>query len=171
MEGLDDLLSLLKRVKTKGWDDAFPDNLYDNDSKEAIRRNPTSSGHLSTFLNAIEEARVCMSALNEAQRRVGKRLRCLRRLSKPFVLEDGIKRIPDDVLAIVFEMGHHFGGGRHPFAVGVSHVSRRFRSQPRYCGQQFTNPMEKVRFENFFPGQVDLISTSKRTVVTIPSLF
>ncbi|TDL13571.1 hypothetical protein BD410DRAFT_399393 [Rickenella mellea] len=76
----------------------------------------------------MEGARVCMKALNEAQRRLGKRLRRLRRLSKPLVLEDGIKRLPDDVLAIIFEMGCHFNeDDLYQFAVCVSHVSHRFR--------------------------------------------
>ncbi|TDL21202.1 hypothetical protein BD410DRAFT_307978 [Rickenella mellea] len=80
-------------------------------------------------MNAIKEARACMKALNETQRRLGRRLRCLRRLSKPLVLEDGINRLPDDVLAIIFEMTRHFNGdGQYQFAVGVSHVSRRFRT-------------------------------------------
>ncbi|TDL21214.1 hypothetical protein BD410DRAFT_308329 [Rickenella mellea] len=88
-----------------------------------------SSGHLSSFLNAIEEARVCMKALNEAQRRLGKRLRCLRRLSQPFVLEEGIKRLPNEVLAVIFEMAHYLDGeGPVQFALCVSHVSRRFRN-------------------------------------------
>ncbi|TDL21213.1 hypothetical protein BD410DRAFT_840682 [Rickenella mellea] len=127
MEGLDDLLNLLTRVKHNGWDDAFPDNPFDNYSTETKRDLPPSR-HLLTFMNAIEEARTCMRALNEAQRRVGKRLRCLRRLGKPLVLEHGIKRLPDEVMAIIFEMGRHFiGGGPYEFGVCVSHVSRRFR--------------------------------------------
>ncbi|TDL21199.1 hypothetical protein BD410DRAFT_307904 [Rickenella mellea] len=128
MEGLDELLDLLTRVKKDGWEDALSDTLYDNNSEQETR-HPTYSGPLSAFLRAIEGARVCMKALNEAQRRLGKRLRRLRRLSKPLVLEDGIKRLPDDVLAIIFEMGRHFNeDDPYQFAVCVSHVSHRFRS-------------------------------------------
>ncbi|TDL21210.1 hypothetical protein BD410DRAFT_840679 [Rickenella mellea] len=139
MEGLDDLLNLLTRVKKNGWDNTFPDSLYDNDSKEATRL-PISSGNLSTFLDAIEEARKCISALNEAQRQVGKRLRCLRRLSKPLVLEDGIKRLPDDVLAIVFELACPLiEDDPSQSAVPLSHVSRRFRSVALSCPSLWTS--------------------------------
>ncbi|TDL21203.1 hypothetical protein BD410DRAFT_789956 [Rickenella mellea] len=127
MDELDALLNVLTRAKNKGWADAFPDNLYDNYSQRA-KHYPRYSGPILTFMRAMEEARMCMKALNEVQRQVGKRLRCLRRLSKALVLEDGIKRLPDDVLSIVIEMAHHSGEFESSqFPVGVSHVSRRFR--------------------------------------------
>ncbi|TDL21215.1 hypothetical protein BD410DRAFT_308218 [Rickenella mellea] len=127
MEGLDDLLSLLTRVKKVGWDDAFANNLCQNNSKLETR-HPTYSEHLPIFLHAIEEARVYMKALNEAQRRVGKRLHRLRRRIRPLVLEDGIKRLPDDVLAIIFEITRQFSGDSPgQISVCLSHVSRRFR--------------------------------------------
>ncbi|TDL21201.1 hypothetical protein BD410DRAFT_899027 [Rickenella mellea] len=131
MEGLEDLLYLLTRVKSKGWDDAFPDNPYQNFyQQDTSHFHPTGvTGQLLTFLQAIEETKACMDVLNEAQRRLSKRLRRLRRLSKPLVLQDGMNRLPDDVLAIIFEMTHHFSGdGPNQFAVCLSHVSRRFRS-------------------------------------------
>ncbi|TDL21211.1 hypothetical protein BD410DRAFT_308177 [Rickenella mellea] len=128
MEGLDDLLNLLTRVKKNGWEDALPDDLCQNNYQQETC-HPTHSRHLPTYLQEIEVARLCMKALNEAQRRLGKRLRRLRRLSKPLVLEDGIKRLPDDILAIIFEATRHFSGdGPNQFAVCLSHVSRRFRS-------------------------------------------
>ncbi|TDL21204.1 hypothetical protein BD410DRAFT_308135 [Rickenella mellea] len=127
MEGLDDLLKLLTRVKKMGWGDALPNDLFGNPSQQA-KCHPTYAGHLPTFLQAIEEARTCLKALNEAQRRLGTRLRCLRKLSRHLVLEDGINRLPNEILAIVFEMTRHFSGNsQNQFPVCVSHVSRRFR--------------------------------------------
>ncbi|TDL21217.1 hypothetical protein BD410DRAFT_804406 [Rickenella mellea] len=126
MEGLGELLDILTRVKKKGWDNAFPENLYNNHSD--ITRPPVYSGQFLTCLKAIKEATLCIKALNVAQSRLGKRLRSLRKLSRPLVLEDGIKRLPDEILAIIFEMTRHVNGSQpYPFAVCLSHVSRRFR--------------------------------------------
>ncbi|TDL16269.1 hypothetical protein BD410DRAFT_642824 [Rickenella mellea] len=67
-----------------------------------------------------------MATLNNVKEHLAKKIQNLQKRSAPLVLEDGIKRIPDEILAQIFEAGHQIS--EHvKFSLHVSHVSRRFR--------------------------------------------
>ncbi|TDL16266.1 hypothetical protein BD410DRAFT_844545 [Rickenella mellea] len=67
-----------------------------------------------------------MAALNRIKIDLANKIRNVQKWCAPYVLEDGIKRIPDEILAHIFEAGHQMPG--HPeFAVRISHVCSRFR--------------------------------------------
>ncbi|TDL19277.1 hypothetical protein BD410DRAFT_443671 [Rickenella mellea] len=162
MHGLDDFLTLLTRVKDNGWDKAFPEDRYFSSASQ--NSDPPYSEPLLSLRRDMEEARVCLKASNEAQRRLKERLRFLRRLSKPLVLQDGIKRLPDDVLAIFFEMGHRTSevkAGELEFGLSVSRVSRRFRRislRTPLLWRRFRNDFGKRKLREFISrsGQLDL---------------
>ncbi|TDL15110.1 hypothetical protein BD410DRAFT_809204 [Rickenella mellea] len=98
--GLDKLLKLLTRVKANGWSDAFTNHRERLDSD------------------------------NRVQERLRRRLRTLRKASMPLVLEDGINRLPDELLVYIFEIGRSMNVPGDPSSfssIHVSHVSLRFR--------------------------------------------
>ncbi|TDL15721.1 hypothetical protein BD410DRAFT_86793 [Rickenella mellea] len=67
-----------------------------------------------------------MAALKCITAHLKRQIRYLETRSAPLVLEHGIKTMPDEVLAHVFEAGHQISE-HSQFALRVSHVSRRFR--------------------------------------------
>ncbi|TDL22449.1 hypothetical protein BD410DRAFT_788738 [Rickenella mellea] len=67
-----------------------------------------------------------MVALNDVRDHLGKRIRFLRKAHTPFLLEEGIKSLPDEVLSHIFEAGHYITDDCS-FAKRVSQVSHRFR--------------------------------------------
>ncbi|TDL19255.1 hypothetical protein BD410DRAFT_443114 [Rickenella mellea] len=164
MDGLDDLLKLLTLVKANGWIGAFSEDRYAPSGSQKIIHGAhlPYSEPLSSLREAMQEARVCLKAVEEAQRLLKERLRFLRRLSKPPVLEDGIGRLPDEVLAIIFETGHCINvGNRRQFGLTVSHVSRRFRRvslQTALLWTHFQNTYGEIQVREFISrsGQLDL---------------
>ncbi|TDL15558.1 hypothetical protein BD410DRAFT_104831 [Rickenella mellea] len=131
--GLDQLLKLLTRVKANGWSDAFAtqaDVRVDKRSNELGETSFPYSEPLLSLRQAMEESRDYLDALNRVQERLRRRLRTLRKDSMPLVLEDGIKRLPDELLVYVFEVGRSMNvpGDSSSFSsIHVSHVSLRFR--------------------------------------------
>ncbi|TDL19274.1 hypothetical protein BD410DRAFT_792307 [Rickenella mellea] len=135
MYGLDRLLQLLTRAKATGWSDAFASQA---DVSGALKSEGLGESNesflpypepLATHRKAIADARACLEALNITRERLKRRLRALRRVSMPLVLKDGIKRLPDDVLATIFEIGHSMRLSDDLIfsCTHVSHVCRRFR--------------------------------------------
>ncbi|TDL19265.1 hypothetical protein BD410DRAFT_876856 [Rickenella mellea] len=123
-DGIDHLMTLLTYVKSRGWDDAFSEDVrYGQDSSG----NPNSySEPLLSLRQSLEDSKLCLEALKEVKCRLGKKIRHLQRRAIPLVLEDGIKRLPNELLAHIFEAGFQMTEDSE-FSVRVSHVSRRFR--------------------------------------------
>ncbi|TDL21228.1 hypothetical protein BD410DRAFT_308913 [Rickenella mellea] len=69
-----------------------------------------------------------MAALTEIGKHLKTRIRELQSQVTPLVLRYGIARLPDEIVAQVFEMGHlDYNRENFKVALRVSHVSRRFR--------------------------------------------
>ncbi|TDL15740.1 hypothetical protein BD410DRAFT_832480 [Rickenella mellea] len=126
MEGVDNLLNLVTLVKSDGLDGAFTEDvLYGNPRSEQLSFKPYPEP-LQSLRKSLEDAKIAMVALNTLKTHLAKKIRNLQRRSGPLVLEDGIKRTPDEVLAYIFEIGHHMSTCSK-FSLLVSHVSHRFR--------------------------------------------
>ncbi|TDL19275.1 hypothetical protein BD410DRAFT_805878 [Rickenella mellea] len=154
MDDLDALLKLLTRVKTKGWTNAFLDPSGDEEPQKEWEP-------LLTLLQEMGRARACLKATDVIREHLRRKLRALRRVNMPLVLEDGAKRLPDEVLAIIFEKGFIMDGSQ--FSLNVSHVSRRFR---RISIQM---PLLWTRFEQTYSeGQIrEFISRSGQLYVDV----
>ncbi|TDL27149.1 hypothetical protein BD410DRAFT_800199 [Rickenella mellea] len=129
MDDLNNLLRLLQSVKEIGsWDELFGvANLHAWRGTRSPNNNPFSyPDPLFSMRQLLEDSKRCMKALNNARQNLGINIRALQRRCMPLVLEDGIKRLPDELLIRVFEMGHDMTEDAE-FALRVSHVSRRFR--------------------------------------------
>ncbi|TDL14883.1 hypothetical protein BD410DRAFT_845661 [Rickenella mellea] len=125
MDGLDHLLKLLAIVKSDGLDAAISRDVhYGGDIPNVTFQ--TYKEPLRSLRHSLEESKFCMTALNIIKARLSKKIRSLQQRSAPFVLEDGIQRVPDEILAHIFEAGHQTSE-HSEFALPVSHVSHRFR--------------------------------------------
>ncbi|TDL21229.1 hypothetical protein BD410DRAFT_899047 [Rickenella mellea] len=116
--GLDQLQELLWQLNNKGSPDVFGD-----DKMESTHGRPVSH---SSLLRSLSVAKLRMKALVEVQKHLGRMIRSLEKRSVPMAFEEGIKRLPDEILAQIFETGHKTTNGSG-FAKRVSQVSRRFR--------------------------------------------
>ncbi|TDL14440.1 hypothetical protein BD410DRAFT_203780 [Rickenella mellea] len=108
MDGMDDLVKLLAIVKSHGLDGAFSDDSH-YFGRLSDRENITFQSYqepLRSMRCSLQEAKICMGALNNISAHLTKKIRCLQKRCKPFVLADGINRIPDEILANIFEAGH-----------------------------------------------------------------
>ncbi|TDL14952.1 hypothetical protein BD410DRAFT_902844 [Rickenella mellea] len=128
MDGVDHLVKLLAIVKSKGWDvalaadDVCGSRLSDVDNI-AFR---SYAEPLRSLRYSLEENKLCMAALNNIKARLAKKIRNLQKRCAPLVHQDGIERVPDEILAHIFEAGHQMSENSR-FALRVSRVSRRFR--------------------------------------------
>ncbi|TDL14439.1 hypothetical protein BD410DRAFT_642568 [Rickenella mellea] len=98
---------------------------------------------LRSMRYSLEEAKLCMAALNAIRSRLTKNIRNLQKCCKPLVLADGIERIPDEILANIFEAGHQTSE-HSEFALRVSHVSRRFRQVSLRTPSLWTRPSSQT---------------------------
>ncbi|TDL21175.1 hypothetical protein BD410DRAFT_899012 [Rickenella mellea] len=124
VDDVDRLVKLLECVKTMGWNRAFEDDvLYGevNCDTSHFYAEP-----LHSLREALQDSKVCMETLNKVRNHLGKKIRTLKRRSAPLVLEDGMQRLPDELLAHIFEIGH-LSTQTCTFSLRASHVSSRFR--------------------------------------------
>ncbi|TDL22464.1 hypothetical protein BD410DRAFT_263447 [Rickenella mellea] len=145
--GLKNLLTLLTRLENRGLQNAG-DEWWDEVLLNPAE--PTSTVHhcQSPVLRSLDEAKRCMAALKEVQDHLGKRIRFLRKKCLPLILEDGIKALPDEILAQIFEAGYDVSLG-WTFTRAVSQVSHHFR-QVSLC-----TPLLWTRLSShYFPDQV-----------------
>ncbi|TDL14960.1 hypothetical protein BD410DRAFT_832888 [Rickenella mellea] len=124
--GLDHLEILIAIVKSDGLDEAFSEGINYGGQLSKVHnvRFQTYQEPLRSLRHSLEESKLCMAALDTIKARLAKKIRKIQRRSTPFVLEDGIQRIPDDILAHIFEAGHQMSA-QSQFALRVSHVSLR----------------------------------------------
>ncbi|TDL14008.1 hypothetical protein BD410DRAFT_297870 [Rickenella mellea] len=128
MDGVDELLTLLSLLKSDGWNAAFTeDAVYRSHGLRC--RNPHSYAEpLLSLRQSLEESKSCIKVLDRIRHHLGKRIRSLRRHCTPLLLEDGVRRMPDELSAHIFEMGHASEESEtSQFSLTVSHVSHRFR--------------------------------------------
>ncbi|TDL21189.1 hypothetical protein BD410DRAFT_804382 [Rickenella mellea] len=128
--GLDRLLKLLTCVKKKGMVETFTEQRWcGTDEEKRCNRESNPDFHpepLISLLQALEESKSCLDTLHDIRRHLWKRIRILQKQVMPLVFEVGIKRLPDDVLALIFESGHR-STETCEFSLSISHVSCRFR--------------------------------------------
>ncbi|TDL16267.1 hypothetical protein BD410DRAFT_902123 [Rickenella mellea] len=127
MDGLDHLVKLIAFVKRDGLNNAFEQDLHYGGDVENVnfRAYPEP---LRSLRHCLEESKLCMEALNSVKTGLAQKIRNLQKCCTPLVLEDGIQRIPDEILAHIFEAGHQMlPQSDSKFAIRVSHVSSRFR--------------------------------------------
>ncbi|TDL15741.1 hypothetical protein BD410DRAFT_796138 [Rickenella mellea] len=123
MDGIDHLLNLIAIVKSEGFLAAFTE---DADYGGQRSENTDLNEPLRSLRRSLEDSKLCMEALNSISTYLKKKIRHLQRRCVPFVLEHGIKIIPDEILAHIFESGHQMSEDSE-FALRISHVSHRFR--------------------------------------------
>ncbi|TDL22457.1 hypothetical protein BD410DRAFT_839888 [Rickenella mellea] len=128
--GLENLMRLLKRLKKHGIRNPNSDELWD-DVPQLTGRSISSEyvqgrNELSNLRRSLDEAKLCMAALNGIRGHLAQRIELLRGACIPIVLEDGIRTLPDEILSHIFEHGHDVSTGWE-FTKCVSQVSRRFR--------------------------------------------
>ncbi|TDL16283.1 hypothetical protein BD410DRAFT_844557 [Rickenella mellea] len=116
MEGVDHLVKLLQIVKKGGLEVAFAD-----DGRHLSTFQPYQEP-LRSMRHALQDSKLCMAVLDTIKTRLARRIRNLQKRCAPLVLEDGIKRIPDEILAQIFETGHRMTS-YSDFSLAVSHVS------------------------------------------------
>ncbi|TDL21171.1 hypothetical protein BD410DRAFT_840646 [Rickenella mellea] len=124
IDDLDHLMGLLACVKRMGWNRAFEDGVLYGQAK------PDSSypyaEPLHSHREALQDSKICMEILSKVRNQLGKKIRTLKRRCAPLVLEDGIRRLPDELLAHIFEIGH-LSTRTCAYSLRASHVSSRFR--------------------------------------------
>ncbi|TDL14192.1 hypothetical protein BD410DRAFT_866188 [Rickenella mellea] len=123
-DDVDRLMKLLEYVKTMGWNRAFEDDvLYGevNCDNSHFYVEP-----LHSLREALQDSKLCMETLNKVRNHLGKKIRTLTQRSTPLVLEDGMQRLPNELLAHIFKIGH-FSTQNCTFSLRTSHVSSRFR--------------------------------------------
>ncbi|TDL25170.1 hypothetical protein BD410DRAFT_785011 [Rickenella mellea] len=127
MDDLNDLLRLLQVVKETGWEKIFKDtNLHVWRTSSSNENSFSYPDPLFSMRCLLEDSKRCMKALNTARQNLGMNIRALEKRCMHLVFEDGITRLPNELLARIFELGHHMTKDCK-FALRVSHVSRRFR--------------------------------------------
>ncbi|TDL21165.1 hypothetical protein BD410DRAFT_789919 [Rickenella mellea] len=125
MDGVDELLTLLTAWKR---DTNFAqDDVYGGHGQRC--ENPQSYVEpLVSLRRSLEESKRCMKALDRVRQDLGKTIRALRRRCMPLILHDGIRRMPDELLAHILEMGHASANwDESEFSLTASHVSHRLR--------------------------------------------
>ncbi|TDL14231.1 hypothetical protein BD410DRAFT_903099 [Rickenella mellea] len=108
MDGVDHLVKLLATVNSNGWDAAFSEDVNYGGRLSDVE-NLTFKSYtepLRSLRYSLEEAKLCMAALINVKARLTDKIRKLQKHCAPLVLQDGIERIPDEVLASIFEAGH-----------------------------------------------------------------
>ncbi|TDL21191.1 hypothetical protein BD410DRAFT_804384 [Rickenella mellea] len=90
--GLDELIKLLERLKGLRSQSIPLDEFW--------RDMPLCSEP------SLDEAKLCMAALNEVRIHLGRRIRLLHKAHTPLMLANGIDTLPDEILSQVFEAGH-----------------------------------------------------------------
>ncbi|TDL27992.1 hypothetical protein BD410DRAFT_338570 [Rickenella mellea] len=126
MEGVDHLLNLLAIVQSEGSYATFLEDVHygGQQSKNANFQNYPAP--LRSLRQSLEDSNLCMKASDSIRTHLKRKIRHLQRRSASLVLEHGIKNMPDEILAHVFEAGHQMSEYSE-FALRVSHVSHRFR--------------------------------------------
>ncbi|TDL20746.1 hypothetical protein BD410DRAFT_354974 [Rickenella mellea] len=140
MDYLEDVANLLAILRSRGWDAAFAEDV----SYGVSHRTGHSDQHRSSLYDEpllslrqlLEDSKRCMSTLTKITESLGRKMRRLEKRTMPLVLADGIRRLPDELLANIFTLGHLSTtkqdsdvstiGGDYALR-GVSHVSHRFR--------------------------------------------
>ncbi|TDL21167.1 hypothetical protein BD410DRAFT_789923 [Rickenella mellea] len=148
MDGLDDLLSLLTFLKSNGWNATFTE-----DAVYGLRcDNPHSYPEpLLSLHRSFAESKRCMKVLDRIRHHLGRKIRALRRRCMPLIFVDGIERMPDELLAHVFEMAYTPAeSAESEFPVIVSHVSYRFRQVALHTPALWTRlsiakPLDRVK--------------------------
>ncbi|TDL14012.1 hypothetical protein BD410DRAFT_903159 [Rickenella mellea] len=123
-DDVDRLTRLFACVKEMGWKRAFDDDvLYGqvNCDDSHLYAEP-----LHSLREALQDAKLCMEGLNKVRNQLGKKIRMLKRRSTPLIAEDGIRRLPDELLAHIFEI-EHLSTQNCMSSLRASHVSSRFR--------------------------------------------
>ncbi|TDL13406.1 hypothetical protein BD410DRAFT_810578, partial [Rickenella mellea] len=121
-DGVQHLLRLLTCVSRSGWESGFRESVLPRWGKKHPYTEP-----LLSMRHALEDAKGFMTALNKVNKNLGKEIRNLQQCCTPLVLEDGIQRLPDEILGHIFEIGHAMTYGCQ-FGLAVSRVSCRFRN-------------------------------------------
>ncbi|TDL23549.1 hypothetical protein BD410DRAFT_802772 [Rickenella mellea] len=124
VDGVDHLIALLTCVKRMGWNRAFKGDVLYGELKcdnFQLYAEPLHSIRL-----ALQDSKSCVATLTKLRDKLGKKIRTLQRRSNPLILEDGIRRLPDELLARIFEIGH-LSTGKCDASLRASHVSSRFR--------------------------------------------
>ncbi|TDL14688.1 hypothetical protein BD410DRAFT_845813 [Rickenella mellea] len=147
--GLDNLITLLTLLKSHG---ANADEVWD---RVPYGKSTSSSGSLSpdagkSFRQSLDEAKLCMDALNQVQAQLRRRIQTLRKSCIPLALEDGIKSLPNEVLGQIFEAGHYMTDNGM-FGKHMSHVCQYFRQV------SLRNPLLWSRIADFYT--VDQLAT------------
>lgn len=121
--------------------------LFTHLSLHTYRRSVTRTSDIESIpsiLRSLKESKLALAALNGIKSNLGKKIRRLQRRAVPLVLEDGIKRLPDEILAHIFKMGH-LTTDYSEFSLRVSHVSHRFRQV------SLRTPILWARFSTLLP--------------------
>ncbi|TDL14907.1 hypothetical protein BD410DRAFT_155278 [Rickenella mellea] len=128
LAGLDHLEKLLAVVKSDGLDSVFSEGVPNGGQRSDVQNVSfqTYQEPLRSLQCSLVESKLCMAALDAIKARLAKKIRKMQRRCAPLVLEDGIQRIPDEILAHVFEAGHQMSA-HSQFALRLSHVCGRFR--------------------------------------------
>ncbi|TDL20748.1 hypothetical protein BD410DRAFT_790395 [Rickenella mellea] len=136
MDYLEDVGNLLAIIRSRGWDAAFAEDVLYGVSHSDQHRSRLYGEPLLSLRQVLEDSKRCMSMLSKITECLGRKIRRLEKRTIPLVLEDGIRRLPDELLANIFTLGHlsttSRDSDRSPiggdYALrGVSHVSHRFR--------------------------------------------
>ncbi|TDL21170.1 hypothetical protein BD410DRAFT_868090 [Rickenella mellea] len=126
VDELDGLIRLLACIKEMGWNRAFEDDVRYGNTKFGSSHLYTDPLHfLCDALAALQDSMFCMKTLNKVRSLLEKKIRTIKRRCDPLALEDGMRRLPDELLARIFEIGHL--STRSCTSLLVSHVSFRFR--------------------------------------------
>ncbi|TDL20749.1 hypothetical protein BD410DRAFT_790397 [Rickenella mellea] len=129
MDGLNLVEKLISIIRSKGWDDAFTEDVLCGVPRSRSELDALSDDESPTSsLQLLKDSKYCMATLGKVTDRLGRKIRRLEKRTMPGVLEEGIRRLPDELLANIFELGHLSTDDGEYALQGVSHVSRRFRS-------------------------------------------
>ncbi|TDL21490.1 hypothetical protein BD410DRAFT_804159 [Rickenella mellea] len=138
--GLDRLIALLTRLKSFEFQNPSAD-LWNDEPVHASHQTTLSdapnANHdlLPDLLRSLEESKACMAALNEVWDHLRRRICCLQKACTPFVLEKGIRTLPDEILSDIFEAGHRMTEGwtfAKSFFISLGHIGSRSIDRRRH---------------------------------------
>ncbi|TDL21188.1 hypothetical protein BD410DRAFT_899020 [Rickenella mellea] len=139
---VDCVMNLLSTVKNEGWDAAVAEDVLYGEHHGGHRHSTSYDSYEEPLLSlrqVLEDSKRCMAVINEVKDRLGKKIRSLRKRAMPLVFEDGIKRLPDELLAKIFVFEHFSVEPLDNYALrSVSHVCHRFREVALHTPRSWT---------------------------------
>ncbi|TDL16658.1 hypothetical protein BD410DRAFT_831959 [Rickenella mellea] len=99
----------------------------DDENVTAGGMEPPYSENILRLLNPLRRLIRQKQLIDKLHAKLDTKIQSLRQECLPLLMEDGIRRIPNEILVNIFRIGHR-STRNYSFLISVTHVCRRFRS-------------------------------------------